>query len=115
MIQTNFQNRFESGPQKNIMKLMRLIHERFDATMVGIPPMENIYIGGASVKLFLPIFKMNFPEICGHGAAGRRRFPQPGLREHEEGYPMQAYKIMHGLCGLARGCSPNTSWWWTTT
>ena len=25
--------------------------------------MEDFYIGGASVKLFLPIFKMNFPEI----------------------------------------------------
>jgi len=25
--------------------------------------MEDSYIGGASVKLFLPIFKMNFPEI----------------------------------------------------
>ncbi len=28
---------------------------------IGIPPMEDFYIGGASVKLFLPIFKMNFP------------------------------------------------------
>ena len=27
------------------------------ATIVGIPPMEDFYIGGASVKLFLPIFK----------------------------------------------------------
>ena len=25
--------------------------------------MEDFYIGGASVKLFMPIFKMNFPEI----------------------------------------------------
>jgi len=25
--------------------------------------MEDFYIRGASVKLFLPIFKMNFPEI----------------------------------------------------
>ena len=33
------------------------------ATIVGIPPMEDFYMGGASVKLFLPIFKMNFPEI----------------------------------------------------
>gem|GEM_PF-2391454 len=35
----------------------------YPATIVGIPPMEGFYIGGASVKLFLPIFKMNFPEI----------------------------------------------------
>jgi len=35
----------------------------YPATIVGIPPMEDFYIGSASVKLFLPIFKMHFPEI----------------------------------------------------
>src|ERR1019366_10480923 len=35
----------------------------YPATIVGIPPMEDFYIGGASVKLFPPIFKINFPEI----------------------------------------------------
>ena len=35
----------------------------YSATIVGILPMEDFYIGGASVKLFPPIFKMNFPEI----------------------------------------------------
>ncbi len=34
----------------------------YPPTIVGIPPMEDFYIGGASVKLFLPIFKMNFPK-----------------------------------------------------
>jgi UbiD family decarboxylase len=27
----------------------------YPATIVGIPPMEDFYIGGANVKLFLPI------------------------------------------------------------
>jgi 4-hydroxy-3-polyprenylbenzoate decarboxylase len=38
-------------------------HSSRPATIVGIPPMGDFYIGGASVKLFLPIFKMNFPAI----------------------------------------------------
>ncbi|MDB6129344.1 MAG: 4-hydroxy-3-polyprenylbenzoate decarboxylase, partial [Verrucomicrobiales bacterium] len=33
----------------------------YPATIVGIPPMEDFYMGSASVELFLPIFKMNFP------------------------------------------------------
>jgi hypothetical protein len=49
----------------------------YPATIVGIPPMEDFYIGGASVKLFLPIFKMNFYRDRGHRAAGGRRVPQP--------------------------------------
>jgi len=47
----------------------------YPATIVGIPPMEDFYIGGASVKLFLPIFKMNFPEIVDIALPGRRRLP----------------------------------------
>jgi len=35
----------------------------FNPTIVGIPPREDFYIGSASVKLFLSIFKMNFPVI----------------------------------------------------
>ena len=35
--------------------------------------MEDFYIGGASVKLFLPILKMNFPEIVDN-ALSRRCF-----------------------------------------
>ena len=45
----------------------------YPATIVGIPPMEDFYIGSASVKLFLPpIFKMNFPEIVDITTAGRK-------------------------------------------
>ena len=59
---------------------MRSIRERFDATIVGIPPMGDFYICGASVKLFLPILKMNFPEIVNNAlredvsADTKRRF-----------------------------------------
>lgn len=35
----------------------------YPCTIVGIPPMEDFYMGEASVRIFLPIFKMNFPEI----------------------------------------------------
>src|SRR5207247_720107 len=42
----------------------------YPVTIVGIPPMEDFYIGGASVKLFLPIFKNEFPR---HRGLSRRR------------------------------------------
>ena len=49
--------------------------------------MEDFYIGGASVKLFLPIFKMNFPEIVDIALPARRRLPQPRLREQTQDLP----------------------------
>jgi 4-hydroxy-3-polyprenylbenzoate decarboxylase len=45
----------------------------YPATIVGISPTEDFYLVGASVKLFLPIFKMNSPEIVDPATAGRCR------------------------------------------
>jgi hypothetical protein len=42
---------------------MGLIHERFDATIVGFRPWK-LHIGAASVKFFQPVSKVNFPKIA---------------------------------------------------
>ena len=74
----------------------------YPATIVGIPPMEDFYIAATSVKLFLPVFKMNFPEIVDIA------LPAEGVAHNlvvvsiKKTYPMQAYKIMHGLWGMGQ-------------
>ena len=45
--------------------------------------MEDFYIGGASVKLFLPIFKMNFPEIVDIRESQRDSVPKPSVARRE--------------------------------
>src|SRR5437879_13775582 len=35
----------------------------YPKTIIGIPPMEDFYIGDAVVRIFLPVFNMNFPEL----------------------------------------------------
>src|SRR5881409_1306563 len=74
----------------------------YPATIVGIPPMEDFYIGGASVKLFLPIFKMNFPEIMDMALPAEGVFHNLVFVSIKKSYPMQAYKIMHGLWGMGQ-------------
>lgn len=74
----------------------------YPATIVGIPPMEDFYIGGASVKLFLPIFKMNFPEIVDLALPAEGVFHNLVFVSIRKTYPMQAYKIMHGLWGMGQ-------------
>ena len=74
----------------------------YPATIVGIPPMEDFYIGGASVKLFLPIFKMNFPEIMDIALPAEGVFHNLVFVSIKKTYPMQAYKIMHGLWGMGQ-------------
>ena len=74
----------------------------YPATIVGRPPMEDFYIGAASVKLFLPIFRMNFPEIVDIALPAEGVFHNLVVVSIRKTYPMQAYKIMHGLWGMGQ-------------
>lgn len=74
----------------------------YPATIVGIPPMEDFYIGSASVRLFLPIFRMNFPEIFDIALPAEGVFHNLVFVSIKKTYPMQAFKIMHGLWGMGQ-------------
>jgi len=74
----------------------------YPATIVGQPPMEDFYMGGASVKLFLPVFRMNFPEIVDIALPAEGVFHNLVFVSIRKTYPMQAYKIMHGLWGMGQ-------------
>ena len=73
----------------------------YPATIVGKPPMEDLYMGQASVRLFLPIFRMNFPEIVEMALPAEGVFSQPRLRQHPQAVPVSgvqdhAWAVGHG-------------------
>ncbi|MCX6928685.1 MAG: UbiD family decarboxylase [Verrucomicrobia bacterium] len=74
----------------------------YPATIVGMPPMEDFYIGSASVKLFLPILKMTFPELVDLALPAEGVFHNLVFVSIKKSYPMQAFKIMHGLWGMGQ-------------
>src|SRR3989442_14096123 len=67
-----------------------------------MPPMDVFSIGGTSVKLFLPIFKLNFPEIVDIALPAEGVFHNLVFVSIKKSYPMQAFKIMHGLWGMGQ-------------
>jgi len=74
----------------------------YPATIVGVPPMEDFYMGSASVRIFLPVFKMNFPEIVDMALPAEGVFHNLVFISIRKQYPYQAYKIMHGLWGMGQ-------------
>jgi 4-hydroxy-3-polyprenylbenzoate decarboxylase len=74
----------------------------YPATIVGAPPMEDFYIGSASVKLFLPVLKMNFPELVDLALPAEGVFHNLVFASIKKSYPYQAYKLMHGLWGMGQ-------------
>jgi 4-hydroxy-3-polyprenylbenzoate decarboxylase len=88
-----------------VFHITAITHRRdavYPATIVGIPPMEDFYMGSASVKLFLPVFRMNFPEIVDIALPAEGVFHNLVFVSIKKTYPMQAYKIMHGLWGMGQ-------------
>ena len=88
-----------------VMHVTAITHRRdavYPATIVGRPPMEDFYIGAASVKLFLPIFQANFPEIVDLALPAEGVFHNLVVVSIRKTYPLQAFKIMHGLWGMGQ-------------
>jgi len=88
-----------------VFHLTAMTHRRdavYPATIVGLPPMEDFYLGSASVKLFLPIFQMNFPELVDLALPAEGVFHNLVFVSIRKTYPMQAFKIMHGLWGMGQ-------------
>ncbi len=99
---TGFYTALEDYP---VFHLTAITHRRdavYPATIVGIPPMEDFYIGDASVRIFLPVFKMNFPELVDMALPPEGVFHNLVFVSIRKQYPYQAFKIMHGLWGMGQ-------------
>jgi 4-hydroxy-3-polyprenylbenzoate decarboxylase len=88
-----------------VFHITAITHRReavYPCTIVGIPPMEDFYMGTASVRVFLPVFRMNFPEIVDLALPAEGVFHNLVFVSIRKQYPWQAYKIMHGLWGMGQ-------------
>jgi 4-hydroxy-3-polyprenylbenzoate decarboxylase len=71
-------------------------------TVVGIPPQEDVYLGKASERIFLPMIGKTIPEIVD------MHFPPEGIFHNivlvsiDKRYPGHARKIMNAFWGLGQ-------------
>jgi len=71
----------------------------YPATIVGIPPVEDFYLGGATERIFLPLLKLTMPEIVDYHMPAEGIFHNLVLVSIRKEYPGHAYKVMNGLWG----------------
>ena len=71
-------------------------------TVVGIPPMEDYYIGLASERIFLPLIKKTLPEIVDMHFPAAGIFHNFALISIDKRYPGHARKIMSACWGLGQ-------------
>jgi len=99
---TGFYTNVEDYPVFHITAITRRRDAIYPATIVGLPPMEDFHMGEASVRIFLPVFQMNFPEIVDMALPAEGVFHNLVFVSIRKQYPHQAYKIMHGLWGMGQ-------------
>lgn len=99
---TGFYTPVDDYPVFHLTAITRRRDPVYPCTIVGIPPMEDFYMGTASVSIFLPVFQMNFPEIVDIALPAEGVFHNLVFVSIRKQYPWQAYKIMHGLWGMGQ-------------
>ena len=72
----------------------------YPATVVGIPPMEDVWMGKATERLFLPLIRMVMPEVLDICMPAEGVFHNLVLVRIQKRFPGHARKVMHGLWGL---------------
>jgi 4-hydroxy-3-polyprenylbenzoate decarboxylase len=73
----------------------------YPTTIVGIPPMEDAWMGKATERLFLPLMRLFLPEIVDVNMPAEGVFHNLVLVSIKKRYPGHARKVIFGLWGLA--------------
>ncbi|MCX6625419.1 MAG: UbiD family decarboxylase [Acidobacteria bacterium] len=72
----------------------------YATTIVGPPPMEDFYMGKAIERIFLPLMRMQLPEIRDVCMPAEGVFHNLMLVSIRKSYPGHARKVMHAIWGL---------------
>ena len=72
----------------------------YPATIVGIPPMEDGWMGKAVERIFLPMIQLTVPEIVDMNLPVEACLHNVAFVSIKKKYPGHAYKVMNAIWGL---------------
>jgi 4-hydroxy-3-polyprenylbenzoate decarboxylase len=93
------------------LEVVAVTHRRdavYPATVVGPPPVEDVWMGTATARLFLPMLQLVFPEIVDMAFPPEGVFHNLCLVSIRKEFPGHAKKLMHGLWGSGQMSATKT-------
>jgi 4-hydroxy-3-polyprenylbenzoate decarboxylase len=99
---TGFYSLDDDYPVFHIECITHRKHPIYPATIVGPPPMEDFYMGKAIERIFLPLMRMQLPEVRDICMPAEGVFHNLILVSMKKSYPGQARKVMHAIWGLGQ-------------
>ena len=74
----------------------------YATTIVGPPPMEDYYMGKTVERIFLPLMRLQLPEVRDIAMPAEGVFHNLILVSIRKSYPGHARKVMHAIWGLGQ-------------
>jgi 4-hydroxy-3-polyprenylbenzoate decarboxylase len=74
----------------------------YATTIVGPPPMEDYYMGKAIERIFLPLMRLQLPEVRDIAMPAEGVFHNLILVSIRKSYPGHARKVMHSIWGTGQ-------------
>jgi 4-hydroxy-3-polyprenylbenzoate decarboxylase len=99
---TGFYSLAEEYPVFHITCISQRRDPVYATTIVGPPPMEDYYMGKAIERIFLPLMRMQVPEIRDISMPAEGVFHNLMLVSIRKSYPGHARKVMHAIWGLGQ-------------
>ena len=96
---TGFYSHPDDYPVFHLTCITRRKNPIYLTTVVGIPPMEDYYLGKASERIFLPLIRKTVPEIVDMHFPAEGIFHNIVLISIDKRYPGHARKIMNAVLG----------------
>jgi 4-hydroxy-3-polyprenylbenzoate decarboxylase len=87
-----------------VFRVTAITHRRepiYPATIVGVPPQEDVWMGKATERLFLPLIRLFLPEVADINMPAEGVFHNLVLVSIKKRFPGHARKVIFGLWGLA--------------
>lgn len=89
-------------PVFHIEKMTRKHHPIYPTTIVGKPPMEDCYLGKATERIFLPLMKVQCPELMDIDFPLEGVFHNCAIVSIKKAFPLHGNKILYALWGLGQ-------------
>ena len=99
---TGFYSLEDEYPVFHITCVTQRKHPIYATTIVGPPPMEDFYMGKAIERIFLPLMRLQLPEIRDISMPAEGIFHNLILVSIRKSYPLHARKVMHAIWGLGQ-------------
>jgi 4-hydroxy-3-polyprenylbenzoate decarboxylase len=99
---TGFYSLEDDYPVFHVTCVTHRKHPIYATTIVGPPPMEDFYMGSAVGRIFLPLMRLQLPEIRDVAMPAEGIFHNLILVSIRKSYPGHARKVMHAIWGLGQ-------------